>query len=528
MQMWKMVIADDELVILSGLKRLLDWRKLGIEIVGEASDGNALLDEISNKEPDIVITDIKMPKKTGLDVIKQLYTKDICPKFIFVSGYEEFSYAKAAVRYGAVDYLLKPVGMKEFETAVKKAISQIEDNNTVNIFKQEKDEFQLIFQKINNGYEYAEEALYHRFEKEKYDYENVFYVGVCYSLIVNQELKNQMTLEQMELLRFSVYNKIVDTFRKKQMGFTIKKEEYYCDMMAVISLEYKEDYIDTFLLPIKHEIEKEMNVRLCIGIGEPVDTIGFWKNSHKSSKFACELYYFEEKEVIDFQKVNRDYRVSFDDFNHLLEESFQKIAARDTEAIQSIERALKAIENIHYGNRYATVNRVLIFTGALLEKLFVVNLVEGDFYIKQNEVQEEIRYMDTYRQLCNWLISYYEQLIKEIFNQSTNKTSADIMRVKRYIIENFHKDLSLKELAGVACISQSYFSSLFKKETGENYKTYVTKIRMEEAIKLVLKTDMKTYEIAEKVGYNDVRRFVDAFKNSYKISPMEYRKRGRL
>ena len=81
-----------------------------------------------------------------------------------------------------------------------------------------------------------------------------------------------------------------------------------------------------------------------------------------------------------------------------------------------------------------------------------------------------------------------------------------------------------KELADVACVSQNYFSALFKKETGQNYKAYLTSIRMEEAIKLLRTTDLKTYEIGEKVGYNNVRRFVDAFKQLYNVSPMEYRK----
>lgn len=174
--------------------------------------------------------------------------------------------------------------------------------------------------------------------------------------------------------------------------------------------------------------------------------------------------------------------------------------------------------------RQCSSDRVLLFTGTLLEKLFVVELVEGDFAQKQNEVQEAIRYMGSYRQLCQWMKRYYEDLLGEIFKNSRNKTASEMIRVKQYIAENYDKALSLKELSEVACVSQNYFSSLFKKETGENYKSYVTRIRMEEAIKLVMKTDLKTYEISEKVGYNNVRRFVDAFKNSYKMSPMDYRK----
>ena len=522
--MWKAVIADDEQVILNGLKKLVDWRALGVEIVGDALDGGTLLTQINAWEPDLVISDIKMPELTGLDVIKTCSTWDRGPKFIFVSGYEEFAFAKDAVRYGAVDYLLKPVAPEDLENAVKKAISQIEDKNTADIFREDKDELQQMFQKMNDGFEYAEEELYQRFEKENLSCEDRFYTGVCFSLIVDDQLKQQMSYEQMGLLRFSVYNKIAEQFRRRRLGFLIKKEEYFCDMMAILPLENRDDYVEALLLPICEQVSADMNVRLCMGIGMPVDSISLWKNSFKSAKFACELYYFDENPVIDFCKIQREYKISFDDFNQISEAVFQKIAARDASAIDSIRDALSAIESIHYGNRYAAVNRVLIFTGTLLEKLFVVDLVDGDFGQRQNEVQENIRYMNTYRELCHWLIPYYEGLIAEIEVRNKNKSSAEIMRVKKYIDEHYNEDLSLKELAEVACVSQHYFSSLFKKDPGEHYKSYVTKIRMEEAMRLVLKTDMKTYEIAEAVGYNNVRRFVDAFKGIYKISPMDYRK----
>lgn len=522
--MWKMVIADDEQVILNGLKRLLDWEKLGIEIVGEAADGEMLLTEIYEKEPDLVITDIKMPKKTGLDVIKEVQEKEIKTRFIFISGYEEFAYAKDAVRYGAVDYLLKPVGVEDFASAVKKALSQLQDTRTIRMFREEKNELQQIFQNINEGCEYAKEELYRRFGQEQIRVEDCYFAGVCFGMIVDSTLEAQMSYEQMGLLRFGIYNKLVEEFRKRRMGFLIKKEEEFCDLMAVIPREHREDFIPILLLPLKEQVEREMHVKLCMGIGQLVDTARQWKLSYKTAKFACELYYFEEQPVIDSAEISREYTVSFDDFNRILEEVFQKIAARDETAMESIGQALSAIRDIHYGNRYAAVNRVLLFTGALLEKLFAVELAEGDFTQRQNEVQEAIRYQNTYRQLCRWLTEYYREFLRQIYRSAKNKTSGEIMRVKNYIREHYMEDLSLKELAEAACVSQNYFSSLFKKETGENYKSYVTRIRMEEAIKLVLKTDLKTYEISEQVGYNNVRRFVDAFKQTYKMSPMDYRR----
>lgn len=524
--MWKMIIADDEFVIRNGLKKLLDWSALDIEIAGEAEDGEALFAQILEKKPQLVVTDIRMPNMTGLAVIARCQSMPDAPKFIFISGYEEFSYAKDAVRFGAVDYLLKPVAVEDLENAVKKAIAQLVDDQTVNMFREDTDELQQVFRNLNDGYEYAEEELYQRFAREEIPVEECLFVGVCFSLIEDDTLGEMMSYEQRGLLRFGVYNRIMEEFKSRRLGFLIKKEEYICDVMAVIPKQQTDD-IRALLMPVYEKLQREARVKLCMGIGEPVEQISQWKLSHKSAKFACELYYFEEEAVIDFTQIDREYTVSFDDFNELLELAFRQITAKDTQALDTIAKCMDAIREIHYGNRYAAINRVLIFTGSLLEKLFSVQLVKGDFAARQNELQEVIRYLPTYGQMRTWLLEYYRGMLHEIFSDRGHKTTGEMFHVQNYIRQHYNEDLSLRELAEVACVSPTYFSALFKKETGENYKSYVTKIRMEEALKLVMNTDLKTYEIAEAVGYNNVRRFVDAFKNLYQISPMDYRKINR-
>ena len=121
-------------VIVNGLKKLIDWGSLNIQIVGDAKDGRKLKELILAEEPDLVITDIMMPKMTGLEVISWYREIGTKTKFVFISGYQEFSYAQEAIRNGAVDYLLKPVGRRDLEDAVKKAINILENQNTAEIW----------------------------------------------------------------------------------------------------------------------------------------------------------------------------------------------------------------------------------------------------------------------------------------------------------------------------------------------------------------------------------------------------------
>lgn len=177
--MWKAVIADDEGVILQGLKKLIDWTNMDVRLVGEARDGQRLKEVMEETDPDIVITDIMMPYRTGLDILRWCNEADMHAKFIFISGYQEFTYAKEALQSGAVDYLLKPVARKDLEDAVRKAIQKLEEQNTIEIFKEEDDEMYQLFREINDGQGFENDELYQLFEAEEIDFEGHFFVGIC-------------------------------------------------------------------------------------------------------------------------------------------------------------------------------------------------------------------------------------------------------------------------------------------------------------------------------------------------------------
>lgn len=189
--MWKVVIADDEGVILQGLKKLIDWKNVDVELVGEARDGQQLKKVIEQTDPDIVIADIMMPHMTGLEVIRWYNEMHSHAKFIFVSGYQEFTYAKEALQSGAVDYLLKPVARKDFEDAVRKAIQKLEEQNTIEIFKEEDDEMQNLFREINDGQGFENAELYQLFEEEEINFADHFLLE---SVLVSVRMWHQIWL----------------------------------------------------------------------------------------------------------------------------------------------------------------------------------------------------------------------------------------------------------------------------------------------------------------------------------------------
>lgn len=148
--MYRIIIADDEPLIIRGLKKMMEWGKMDTEVVGEAEDGEQLLNLLDTLEPDIIISDISMPEKTGLDVLKEINKRKLKTKVIFLSGFQEFSYAKEAVTYGAVDYLLKPVSVEELENAINRAKDQIVQEQPEAVWKIEQQNVENVFKEINN------------------------------------------------------------------------------------------------------------------------------------------------------------------------------------------------------------------------------------------------------------------------------------------------------------------------------------------------------------------------------------------
>ncbi|MCD7864456.1 MAG: response regulator [Clostridiales bacterium] len=523
--MWKLVIADDERVIEKGLKKMINWESFGIEVVGEAYNGEQLKKSIEFFDPDIVLTDIIMPYVTGLEILHWSREQKRKTKFIFVSGYQEFSYAQEALKNGAVDYLLKPVGAKNLEEALKKAIRLLQEQNIVEIFDTKKDEFQKLFEDINNGRNYENEDLYQMFQEAQLDITDCMYAGICAGICPDAAVElSSRSFGQFNLTRFSAFNRLTGAFSSRKLGFVVKKDKDALHIMGVFPGKDRDVFIQKYVDPIRKQVEIECAVELCMGIGRPVEQPSDMLRSYKDAKFAFGLYHFVEEKIVDFSDVHWEYNVTYDDYKADVEQAFRAIIAKDEQVLEKLDQVMNDIEALHYGNWNAIIMRTMHFTGDLGSRLNQYNLLDIDFYEMQDELQRKAEKQFTVSALKNCIHNHYADLVRRIYQKGKSEEKVLIEDVKDYIRQHYTEDLSIKELADVACVSQNYFSAMFKKETGQNYKAYLTSIRMEEALRLLRETDDKTYEIAERVGYNNVRRFVDAFKQIYSVSPMEYRK----
>lgn len=520
--MWKVLLADDEAVIVKGLRRLIDWQALGVEVAGEVTDGLSALRVIREVRPDLVVSDIRMPGLTGLELMELCREEGQPAKFIFISGYEEFEYARKALSGGAVEYLLKPVSAQDLEKAVRKALGLMSDRSAAALLRNSSVPVQDFFNQLTADRAFVGSGLYEDFTTLLGGKEDPVFWGLCFGLTEPAAVRlSPLPYERRLLQTFMAFNSVRDELERTGYGCFLRKDEGQCCLLGIFSPgEEPEDV----LLTVLDKVEARTGCRLRVGLGRPCTRAECLKGTYEDALRAYELYYFQQRDVLRAEG-EREPGCSNEDFDMAVRQAFQAMVSKDEGVLEAVDRVLDMVEDLHYGNRGAAFNRVMLFTGDLCQQLYASHLLTGSFAQRQDALQRQLEACPTFPALRAALKEYYAQLLPGVYHTARHKSTGEIYRVQEYIEEHYNEDLSLKALAEIACVSPSYFSACFKAETGQNYKAYLTRVRMDHAMRLVLSTDLKTYEIAERVGYNNVRRFVDAFRAAFGSSPMDHRKR---
>lgn len=520
--LWKVLLADDEALIVKGLRRLINWEALGVEVVGEATDGEQALALMEQVRPDLVVSDIRMPKLSGLDIMARFPRDGYAPKFIFISGYGEFEYAQRALAGGAVDYLLKPVSAEALEKTVRRALGLMAHSSADALFQQSFGQVQEFFARLTANREFAGSELYDKFMAMADAKRAPVFRGLCLGLCrESEEALSDLPYEKQLLQRFMAFNTARDWLERGGHACFLRKDEGHCWLMGIFEREETAEEIVSEALA---EVLRRTGCRLRAGLGSEQATMEELSNTYEDALRAFELYYFDQREILCWGDRPHPLRATNQSFGEAVRQVFQDIVSKSDTVLDDVDRVLDDVADLHWGNRMAAYNRTMLFTGDICQQLYDNRLLTGSFTQRQDELQHRLEGCDTFAQLRELLREYYRELLPDIYRNARGRNTEEITRVLRYMEEHYDQEISLKVLAELACVSPHYFSAYFKAETGQNYKACLTRVRMERAMELVINSDLKTYEIAERVGYNNVRRFVDAFRTAYGMSPLDYRK----
>lgn len=517
--MYSVLLADDEPIIIKGLKKMIRWEALNCTIIGEAFDGADAVEKVRKFKPDILVTDISMPHKTGIEIIKILKEEELDTRVIFLSAYREFSYAKEAVKYGAVDYLLKPLDQQELEKTILKAEHMLKREHHIEIPEVSREnKIQDAFQSLNAADKNIE--LYKQFRDMEINVVNNKFVGACFSVLPPAEGEEGL----YELLKFSIFKRIQKHLKIKRIGFSIKPDDSMCNLLLVLPQKETDVFIQEMIAETIDMVKAEYNVDVIVGIGDQITDLNELKYAYRTAKFAAELHYFEILPIIYYQEIDKKYTKSIDDYNEEYQALLDAVLTHKEDYSNHLKIIINLIKDIHYGNKYAVINRCVQFCMDLFKDLLEYRLVNESYRSDYENFIDVLRKQTSFDRLRRQFIKFFLVFIKNIIENPNTKELTTIIQVKEYIKANYGSDISLKQIAKVAYMNPYYFSSFFKKVTGQNFKQYLTEIRMKEAIKLLMENDIKTYAVAKAVGYNNVRHFTDKFKELYGESPNAYKK----
>lgn len=500
--MIRMILADDEPIITRGIQKLVDWNSLGIEVVGEYQDGKAALDGMISLKPDIALLDIYMPKKTGIDILKESKVLGIDTQVIFISGFQDFQYAKDALKYGASDYLLKPVIKDELITAIERCIARI---------------------RMDWDMEGQNEMAQNR--KSEVPYEKLVKVEETTYLPVLLDIlwKGTEAAQEKKLIRFSLISYVEQYLETRDLGIIFTKGQHIVMVLKGITREAAKDII----YDLMQSVEEEKQHYIGMIIGETVDSMGEIPEAYgKCLEMLGHFFFYNQIKVPMLLTDMPVYAkpVSMEDFADIRSQMLETIVSQNRDAWDiCFRKFLRRLCIISDGKKEDACFHFCSTIRIIEERFQSMGLKGLGFDIK--DILEEGRATANYRQMTELYGSYLEKYMDLLKDSVTGNDRKDINRAKEYIESHYKENLTLEVLAREVHMNSYYFSSFFKKNSGENFKDYLNKVRMKHAVSLLVSTDMKAYEIADEVGFRDARSFSELFQRIYGETPVSYRKR---
>lgn len=503
-KMIRMILADDEPVITRGIKKLLNWKTLGIEITGEYEDGRKALEAIIRDKPDIALLDISMPGMSGVEVLKECRAMESSVSIIFISGFQDFEYAKAALQYGAVDYLLKPVIREELLKAVEKAVAGMA----------QEDETDLADVKDTEGTGSVNYEIL--VEDEESGYVPI-YAEVIYDKEENEQIR--------KLIHFSLTSFLEEYLYETKRGIVFQKN----DKIVIILKGIEDSEIREVVEDIWTESQKATGHTAFFVIGDVVGSMREIPGMFQQCLARSGYLFFADKMPLPVINLHERVFTGRGD-SRMLGELRQKlfdavVSQNDAQMKECARQYGRLILSLSEGKKE---DACFYFCSAVrfMEEKWEAHDLPGR-KMEMKELLERSRECTGFTEMERMFEAEFGEYLDRIKAVAVNSDKKDILKAKDYIEKHYMDNLSLNVLADEIHMNPYYFSSFFKKNVGENFKDYVNRIRVEHAVPMLISTDMKTYEIAEKVGFGDIRMFNAAFMKIYRETPGSYRKRVR-
>lgn len=483
--MLKLILADDEPVILRGIRKLVDWDKLGISIVGEYEDGRSAMEGILTLKPEIALLDISMPGMSGIEILKNIRRLELPTKVIFVSGFQDFEYAKSAITYGAVDYLLKPLILEELLHALEKAEEMAVSYSP----EQYKKIYRDTSAKDLTGVE----------ESRKNALENTTYLPVLAEILFDGTEDERIK----KLISFSFISYLKEYLADTDLGFMLEKNDDIIMVLKGCGVEQAKEEIEE----LYEKVSSIMDRKIFFVVGQTAENMGEVSKECERCFEMKRYFFFADQIGVPILCVGDKVFLRQVGTAELSEARGRMIDAIFAQDIKAFDTAFNQFARVLClaadGRKEDACYYFCSSVRHLEDKMRTMNL-EGRA-LDVRELLEKGRACVNYEQLKACYRHYLEEYLETLRNMVESNEKKDIVYAKAYIEEHYRENLSLEVMAEIVHMNPYYFSSFFKKNAGENFKDYVNKVRISHAVTLLLSIDLKGYEIAMETGFGDAR-----------------------
>ncbi len=534
--MMKLLAVDDEMLVLVGLKSMLDWKSLGIEYAGTAHNGQQALEQIEQIKPEIVLIDINMPVKNGLEVAKECREKyGKLPVFIFLTSYEEFSFAQEAVSVQALDYLVKiSLTPEKLEKSIRKAIDQINEikktlagtentatnGNTAQDVSVYRDRF--FIRLFNNYFENAEqsaaaaEELGIKFAPGKY------LVVLC--KIVSRSGR-EMNGSQYAKLSDSAVQIAEETVNRFFPCYAVAVDVHNFALVIMKGGKDVRRAVMADVLPkVQEVVFSYFSVDVFCAVGLPVEKPSEICNSYYSAYLASESNDEENPIVSADDKYDVPEQSSF--ISKKRDDFIQALENLNPDRIHAIIDDFVSYYSQHIAERFGAMDCACFMLYASCTMIPDGEKKLDSLFGQDSGGIKSIYQMRTTKEILNWMNKLAAGIDETLAEKRITYKDRIIDSVKEYIRINITRRLTLNEVSDVFGFTPNYLSQMFAKSGDIGFVEYVTAQKVAAAEKLLeADANIRIYELAERLGFESAFYFSTVFKKVKGCSPSEYREK---
>ena len=535
MNLYRIILVDDEEEVREGIINKIDWEKLGFVVVGDAENGEDALEKIEQLEPDVVMTDIRMPYMDGLTLTAKIRQRYPSVKVLIFSGFDDFEYAQQAIKLDVTEYILKPVNVEELTEILNRVRASLEEE-----IRQRRN-VDLLRESYRNSLPIIRELFLNDLVRENVDSEMIrprlqeYQVDILDAeewvvavIDVEQEENTDARTfslhQEQELIPISV-RKLVEDSLKEYCRFTIFNSHAGIAVIAAMDETNSLAGLIELLGEISRESRRILEVAITIGVGHSCPELTEIGKSYQSAVDALgyqaivgigKTIYINDVEPVSRGKLLLDGKDESELVSAVKFGPKEKIA----QVVQVIVGRMDDAK-VHFRQYQVYMLSVMNCLTRLMQQ-YDLDLTQ--MFDSQMNYLEMLTDLQKREDFARWLTEVGYRMNEAMNRERANTTKQVILEARQYIQDHYQdQDLSVEKLCHHLHMSPAYFSTIFKKETGQAYIAYLTEVRLNKAVELLNETDDKTYVIASKVGYQEQNYFSYVFKKRFGVSPTKYR-----